>query len=149
MKNLLSAIFSRSFRVPVLIFIRCFNSHRNRYEFSIFKLLEITYAHGNMRFAPLTLRREKSYNYYSVLLKKVWITRCVFTCTDSPTIEVMVRKLDEEYTIIAPSCIVASAHLACSRPSRRLMPCECIRIENPEVIGIICNKSIDLCVFHH
>jgi len=54
-------------------------------------------------------------------------------------------KLSKEYTIIAPSWMVAS--LACPRPSRRLMTRKCIRIENPEVIGIICNKR-NLCVFY-
>lgn len=107
MKNLLSATFSRSLRVPVLIFIRCFNLCRNRhYKFSIFKFLEITNLHGNVRLASLTLRREKSYNS-SLLSKQDQITRCVFTCTSSPTIKMLMRKLGEEYTIIAPSCICA------------------------------------------
>lgn len=105
MKNLLSAIFSRSLRVSVLIFIR-FNSWRNRhYKFSIFKLLEIT-KHGNMRLAPLTLRHEKSYNG-SVLSKQDRITQCFFTCISSLPIKILMRKLGEEYIIIAPSCICA------------------------------------------
>jgi len=119
MKNLLSN-FSRSLRESA-----CLNFHplfRLTSESSLqvfnFQAPRIMHSHRNMRFA-LTLRRKKSYIrlLFSYYRNKIRITRCVFTCihVGSPPTEVM-RKLSKEYTIIAPSWMVAS--MACPCPSR-------------------------------
>jgi len=124
--KIFSANFSRSLREST-----CLNFHslfRLTSESSLrvfnYQAPRIMHSHRNvlhrMRFA-LTLRRKKSYIrlLFSYYRNKIRITRCVFTCIHSPPIEVM-RKLSKEYTIIAPSWMVAS--MACPCPSRLSWP---------------------------